>query len=163
MTYFVYCINAFAAYHGLTSKQAFAYLHRFKGLDFLDECYEAETMAVRRTRIAGEGEPTLTAYHFDERMLLNAALNVKVFDAPCLANSHPPMNEQAVYLTSSLVEQLALLAMRDYGLTMNDALSLVYNSQWYEKISDTETGLYIQSAAYNYQLLRHEMAFGKVV
>ena len=94
MTYFVYCINAFAAYHGLTSKQAFAYLHRFKGLDFLDECYEAETMAVRRTRIAGEGEPTLTAYHFDERMLLNAALNVKVFDAPCLANSHLPMNDR---------------------------------------------------------------------
>lgn len=42
MTYFVYCINAFAEHYHLSPKQAFSYLHRFKGLDFLDECYEAE-------------------------------------------------------------------------------------------------------------------------
>ena len=42
MTYFVYCINAFAEHYHLSPKQAFAYLHRFKGLEFLDECYEAE-------------------------------------------------------------------------------------------------------------------------
>lgn len=38
----VYCINAFAERYRLTAKQAFAYLNRFKGMDFLDECYEAE-------------------------------------------------------------------------------------------------------------------------
>ena len=42
MTYFAYCINAFAEHYHLSPKQAFAYLHRFKGLEFLDECYEAE-------------------------------------------------------------------------------------------------------------------------
>lgn len=42
MTYFIYCINAFAERYHLTPKQAFAYLHRFKGMEFLDECYEAE-------------------------------------------------------------------------------------------------------------------------
>ncbi len=42
MTYMVYCVNAFAEQYHLSPKQAFAYLHRFKGLDFLDECYEAE-------------------------------------------------------------------------------------------------------------------------
>lgn len=73
------------------------------------------------------------------------------------------MNKYTAYLTSSLVEQLALLVICDYGLTMLDALSLVYNSQWYEKVTDVDTGLYIQSAAYNYRLLRHEVAFGKVV
>ncbi len=73
------------------------------------------------------------------------------------------MTEYTSYLASSLVEQLSLLAMRDYGLTMIEALSLVYNSQWYEKVTDVDTGLYIQSAAYNYRLLRHEVAFGKVV
>ncbi len=41
-TYFIYCINAFANKYGLSSKQAFAYLLRFKGLEFLDECYEVE-------------------------------------------------------------------------------------------------------------------------
>ena len=72
------------------------------------------------------------------------------------------MTVQAQYLTNSLVEQLALMAMKDYGLTIIDALSLVYHSQWYEKVTDTDTGLYFQSPAYNYRLLRHEMAFGKV-
>lgn len=42
MTYFVYCVNAFAERYQLSPKQAFAYLHRYKGMDFLDECYEAE-------------------------------------------------------------------------------------------------------------------------
>ena len=42
ITYMVYCINAFAERYRLTTKQAFAYLNRFKGMDFLDECYEAE-------------------------------------------------------------------------------------------------------------------------
>ena len=42
ITYMIYCINAFADRYCLTAKQAFAYLKRFKGMDFLDECYEAE-------------------------------------------------------------------------------------------------------------------------
>lgn len=42
ITYFIYCINSFAERYGLSSKQAFAYLHRYKGMAFLDECYEAE-------------------------------------------------------------------------------------------------------------------------
>lgn len=42
VTYIIYCINAFADRYRLSTKQAFAYLQRFKGLDFLDECYEAE-------------------------------------------------------------------------------------------------------------------------
>lgn len=42
MTYAIYCINAFAEKYHLSAKQAYAYLHRFKGLEFLDDCYEAE-------------------------------------------------------------------------------------------------------------------------
>lgn len=40
--YIDYCISAFADKYGLTNKQAYDYLSRFKGLEFLDECYEAE-------------------------------------------------------------------------------------------------------------------------
>ena len=42
VTYIIYCINAFATRYRLSAKQAFAYLQRFKGLEFLDECYEAQ-------------------------------------------------------------------------------------------------------------------------
>ena len=42
VTYMIYCVSAFANHHGLNFKQAYSYLKRFKGIDFLDECYEAE-------------------------------------------------------------------------------------------------------------------------
>jgi len=40
--YIDYCINAFGDKYGLSPKEAYAYLERFEGLKFLDECYEAE-------------------------------------------------------------------------------------------------------------------------
>jgi hypothetical protein len=42
VTYMIYCVSAFANHHGLNFKQAYSYLKRFKGIAFLDECYESE-------------------------------------------------------------------------------------------------------------------------
>ena len=52
--------------------------------------------------------------------------------------------------------------MEDYQLELPKALELIYNSQFYEKIVNLDTGLYYQSAAYNYELLKHEFEFGKI-
>ena len=73
------------------------------------------------------------------------------------------MTEETRFLIDSLVEQLALMAMDEYKLPMQKALELVYNSQLYDKIMDLETGLYYQSARYNYELLHHEVRYGKIV
>ena len=72
------------------------------------------------------------------------------------------MTDEARFLIDSLVEQLTLMAVEEYKLSVPQALQLVYNSQLYEKITDLETGLYYQSAKYNYELLRHEMKYGKI-
>lgn len=72
------------------------------------------------------------------------------------------MSEQTKFLIDSLVEQLALWAMKDYSLSMTEALQLVFNSQLYDKVVDLDTGLYYQSAAYNYGLLKHELVYGKI-
>lgn len=72
------------------------------------------------------------------------------------------MSEQTKFLIDSLVEQLALWAMKDYSLSMTEALQLVFNSQLYDKVVDLDTGLYYQSAAYNYGLLKHELVYGKL-
>jgi len=40
--YVVACVGAFAQRYGLSNPQAYAYLRRFTGIDFLLECYEAE-------------------------------------------------------------------------------------------------------------------------
>ena len=52
--------------------------------------------------------------------------------------------------------------MNDYNLSEAEALDLIYNSQLYEKILDLETGLYYQSAGYNYELLKSEIEYGKI-
>lgn len=72
------------------------------------------------------------------------------------------MNNEIRFLIDALIERLVLLVMDDFKLPLLDALSLVYNSQLYEKITDLETGLYYQSALYNYELLRKEITLGKI-
>lgn len=42
LTYFIYCVDAFGERFKLLPRQAFAYLKRYGGLAFLDECYAAE-------------------------------------------------------------------------------------------------------------------------
>ncbi|MEO5139177.1 DUF3791 domain-containing protein, partial [Bacteroides ovatus] len=40
--YFVGCIGAFAEKYSLSNSQAYKYLKRFSGLDFLEEFYDIE-------------------------------------------------------------------------------------------------------------------------
>lgn len=40
--YVVACVGAFAQKHRLSNQQAYAYLRRFTGIDFLLDCYAAE-------------------------------------------------------------------------------------------------------------------------
>lgn len=53
-----------------------------KGYYLTDIRTQAEAMSIRRVRIAGEGEPTLTVYSFDESQLHSPELRIKVFDEP---------------------------------------------------------------------------------
>ena len=40
--YYVLCVKAFAVQKKIHEKEAFNYLYRHKGLDFLIDCYDAE-------------------------------------------------------------------------------------------------------------------------
>jgi hypothetical protein len=40
--YYVMCVGAFAESKNLTPKDAFNYLEKYKGMEFLVDCYEAE-------------------------------------------------------------------------------------------------------------------------
>ena len=53
-----------------------------KGFYLTDIEEQARQMAIRRTRIAGEVSPTVTVYTFDERLLNDSSLQVKIFDKP---------------------------------------------------------------------------------
>ena len=73
------------------------------------------------------------------------------------------MSEETKFLLMSLVDKMVYLVMNEYKLSMSQALDLVYTSETYSHIEDLETGLYYQSAAYNFNLLKHEIAYGKIV
>lgn len=56
-----------------------------KGFYLTDLLSQAEEMAKRRTRIVGEGVPTVTTFAFDDEWLVSGELNVKIFpDKPCV-------------------------------------------------------------------------------
>lgn len=40
--YIVCCVGAFASHYNISNIQAYAYLNRFAGIDFLLDCYAAE-------------------------------------------------------------------------------------------------------------------------
>jgi hypothetical protein len=72
------------------------------------------------------------------------------------------MNTETKYLIDTLTKNLVMKVMDDFGYSITEAMDVVYNSQLYEKIQDLETGLYYQSAGYNYDYLRKELLTGKL-
>ena len=71
------------------------------------------------------------------------------------------MNNEVKFLIDTLTKNLVIRVIADFGLSVKEGLDAVYNSQLYDKILDLETGLYYQSAGYNYQLLHKELIEGK--
>lgn len=66
------------------------------------------------------------------------------------------------FMIEELVKELALRLMDERGLSMKQALDMVYNSDTYGKVLDLKTGLYSQSTAYVYSILETEILTGKI-
>lgn len=67
------------------------------------------------------------------------------------------MSKEQIFITDYLLAKLVKFIMQNQNLPFQEALDLLYNSALYDKITDMETGLYIQSPDYNYELLQMEM------
>ena len=61
------------------------------------------------------------------------------------------------FLIDNLIEKLSLKLSQNMGLSIVEAMKLVYNSKLYDDILDIETGLYFQSPDYNYIHLLEEL------
>lgn len=60
------------------------------------------------------------------------------------------------YLIDANLEQVTGLVVSDRKLCLQDALDVVYNSNWFQAVNNPDTGLYYQSPYYNYELLKEE-------
>ena len=63
------------------------------------------------------------------------------------------------YMVQDIVEMLT----ESQGIEFDVAMLTIYESEVYEKLLDTETGLYRESPAYVYGLLQDELNFGRIV
>lgn len=60
------------------------------------------------------------------------------------------------YVTTKVVEFL----IRDLNLSLEKAMLMFHNSETFEKLDRQSTGLYIESPAFVYEVLRYEMSHG---
>ncbi len=66
-------------------------------------------------------------------------------------------------MKSDMVKDLASMLMdKDPGLSMDQALSMVFNSETYQKLLEDKTRLYYQSAGYVFSYLQQELETGKM-
>lgn len=72
------------------------------------------------------------------------------------------MNKKAQYLIEGITKDIIAYLMEDNDMDMPEAIVLFHNSETFEKLSDKSTGLYIESPAYVYEILKSEMKMGKI-
>jgi hypothetical protein len=73
------------------------------------------------------------------------------------------MNKKIQYLVNGIATDIIAYLMEDDDMNMPEAIVLFYNSETFEKLSNEATGLYIESSAYVYEILKSEMKMGKII
>ncbi len=63
------------------------------------------------------------------------------------------------YMIQDIIEAFT----NDQGLEYDEAMNKFYNSEVFEKLQNEETGLYMESSSYVYDLFRDEMNFGHII
>lgn len=63
------------------------------------------------------------------------------------------------YIIQDIVDMLAT----DQNIEYDEAMNKFYNSEVFEKLQDKETGLYLESSEYVYDLFKDEMNFGHII
>ena len=63
------------------------------------------------------------------------------------------MTTEQTYMIDYVLSGLTQLIMEKQHKTLPEALDILYNSTLYDQLSDPDTGLYLQSKYYNYELL----------
>ena len=67
------------------------------------------------------------------------------------------------YLIAYTVDRMTEYLIADYKLPISEALRFIFNSDTYQKLSNTDNGLYEQSPSYMYELLDKEYHTGVAV
>lgn len=61
------------------------------------------------------------------------------------------------------IQDIIEYIVNDLHIEYDEAMKIFYNSQTFDKLSDTETGLYLESSAYVYGIFQDEINFGNLI
>ena len=70
--------------------------------------------------------------------------------------------ETAQYLFEGIQADVVRLLVEKNGMSLNEALMTLHNSETFAKLEDFETGLYIQSPGYIHAMLLSEIEHGRL-
>ena len=70
---------------------------------------------------------------------------------------------QISIMINARIKDMVMWLMEDFKYSLEEALDCVYNSELFERLQNLETGLYYESSGYNYELLKDELKYGKIV
>ena len=66
-------------------------------------------------------------------------------------------------LIEYMIQDIVDMITTDQKIEYDEAMNRFYNSEIFEKIQDKETGLYLESPEYVYDLFKDEMNFGHII
>ena len=66
-------------------------------------------------------------------------------------------------LIEYIIQDIVDMFSSDQDIEYDEAMNKFYNSKVFEKLLDKETGLYLESSEYVYDLFKDEMNFGRIV
>ncbi len=72
------------------------------------------------------------------------------------------MTNKMQYLVEGISKDIVCYLMDDDGIGMAEAIVLLHNSEVFGKLCKEESGLYTQSSAYVYDILRLELKYGMI-
>lgn len=65
------------------------------------------------------------------------------------------------FLIDRIIADLAFYLVRDEGVSVNEALGMLYDSEYYNLLNDLDTELYLRGSLNNYHYLRRELDSAK--
>ena len=66
-------------------------------------------------------------------------------------------------LIEYIIQDIVDMFSSDQDIEYDEAMNKFYNSKVFEKLQDQETGLYMESSEYVYDLFKDEINFGRIV
>ena len=66
-------------------------------------------------------------------------------------------------LIEYIIQDIIDMFTTDQNIEYDEAMNKFYNSEVFEKLQDKDTGLYLESSEYVYDLFKDELNFGHIV